>query len=337
MEAPGPHRQLTLDIEEDVFNHILFHKSLIDDESDDQRLDRYLSVLSQMKEGVHVSIRDTYSRSVAMIMELAIEEYLDPWDIDLVRFCRSFLDRLDKGGRVNLLVVGKLISMAYTVLMLKSVNTLRKAEHIEEVEDEPIDDIHEWMEDDEGFRVTSGILRSEDVLVESLVHKGDRPVTLLDLLNALEEVEDEVVAKRELRVRHAEEVRTNERRNLSEINSKMFAENVEEEIKLTWQRVNQFNGHPIPFSHISRDFELDGTTTFISLLYLAKWSRVALHQRSFPKGEIYVRNIMPGETVDLEFGDLEGNAERAASGDARIRRPEELIVEERPIPGNWNT
>jgi len=209
------------------------------------------------------------------------------WDVDLVRFCKLFLDRLEKSERVNLLVVGKLIRMAYTVHLLKSTNTLLKAQAIEEADEGPVDDdYHEWMEDDETFRVTTGIISNREVLVESLLHQGDRPVTLLDLLDALEEVEDEVNLLRESRHRHREAEASIDLKNRGEINAKVFTENVEEAIKLTWQRVNQFNGHPIPFTDLKEGFELDSTTTFISLLYLAKLSRVLLSQRSFPKGEI---------------------------------------------------
>ncbi|MDG6225652.1 MAG: hypothetical protein QCI82_09085 [Candidatus Thermoplasmatota archaeon] len=333
-----PAKQLPIDIEEYVFNHLLFHRSLIDDDSSDgySRLDRYMEVLSQMKDGAHVAIRDSYSRSIAMIMELAIDEYLDPWDVDLVRFCKLFMDRLTKSERVNLLVVGKLISMAYSVHLLKSENTLKKAEVIEE--DEPFDEGYsEWMEDDESFRVTTGIIRSRDVIMESLVRKGDRPVTLLDLLEALEDVEEEVKVLKESRSRHVEQVKRMDIASRTDIDRKMFSENIEEEIKLTWQRVNQFNGHPIPFSTIHRDFQLDETSTFISLLHLANWSRIMLSQRTFPKGEIFVKNIARGKEDGLEFGELETNIDKASSNDSRLIPPGELIIEERPIPPNWNT
>ena len=40
---------------------------------------------------------------------------------------------------------------------------------------------------------------------------------------------------------------------------------------------------------------------------------------------------------DLEFGELTDNLEKAKSSKARLKHPENLIVEERPIPNNWNT
>jgi chromatin segregation and condensation protein Rec8/ScpA/Scc1 (kleisin family) len=339
MSPEAVHRQLSLDIEEEVFKHLMFHKSIIDDSDEDMysRLDKYLEVLHDMNEGVHVTIKDSYSKSIAMVLELATEEYLDPWDVDLVRFCKMFLKKLDGQERFNLVVIGKLIRMAYTVHLLKSENTLKKAElsQIDDFADE--EHFYEWMDNDEKFEVTKGILHSKSPpIIESMIHKGDRPVTLVDLLNALEEVEDEVqVLQRERKRRIENELRMREF-NREDINKKVFMEHTEEEIRMTWQRINKFNGHPIPLSQIEENFDLDTSSTFISLLYLARDDMIKVWQRSFPKGEIMVKNI-GREKDNLKYGDLEENLEKAKEGKTDIEVPEELIVEKKSIPGNWNT
>lgn len=339
MKTGTPPRQLSLDIEEEVFKHLMFHKSIIDDSDEDlyERLNRYLQVLSELNEGVHVTIRDSYSRSIAMVLELATEEYLDPWDIDLVKFCRLFIRKLRDQERMDLVVVGKLIKMAYTVHLLKSENTLRKAELNDG--EEPYDEecYYEWMENDESFEVTRSILQGKQPpIIESLLHKGERPVTLLDLLNALEEVETEVdILKRERR-RRVENRKRMDDISRSDISTKIFKEHTEEEIKLTWQRINKFNGHPIPLSRIEEGFELDAGSTFISLLYLARDDMIRVWQRSFPRGEIMVKNVRRGDEA-LKYGELEDNLERAKKGSVEVEREAELVVEKRPIPNNWNT
>lgn len=332
-------RQLSLDIEEEVFRHLMFHKSLIDDSNEDMysRLDTYLGVMSQLKEGVHVTIKDSYSRSIAMVLELATEEYMDPWDVDLVRFCRMFLKKLEKEDRLNLVVIGKLIRMAYTVHMLKSATTLKKAEMVPQEEEMDEDQFYDWMEDDETFKVTRGILGNKhSPIAESIIHKGDRPVTLVDLLNALEDVQDEVQVLQEDRRRRVENRKMQDLTNRSNINQKVFKENTEEEIRLTWQRINKFNGHPIPLSTIEKGFELDGSSIFISLLFLAYNSMIKVWQRSFPVGEIMVKNI-GRDKEGLRFGDLDLNEEKVIDGETKLERSLELIVEEKPIPPNWNT
>ncbi|MFO8050197.1 MAG: hypothetical protein R6V01_00665 [Thermoplasmatota archaeon] len=338
ISSPG-HRQLPLDIEEEVFRHILFHKSLIDDSDDDtyEKIEKYLEVLSDLSEGVHVTIKDSYSRSIAMIMELATDNYLDPWDVDLVRFCRIFWKKLKGQKRLNLMVIGKLIRMAYTVHYMKSADTLRKAEMSPEEEPMDEDPFYEWMENDETFEVTKNILNKKEApLVESVLHKGDRPVTLMDLLNALEDVEDEVNDLKDQRKERLKAKKELDRDNRSNISKKVYRENTEEDIKLTWQRVNRFNGHPIPFSDIENGFELDTHSTFISLLFLANWDRIKVWQRSFPHGEIMIKN-RSGKNKDMEFGELEENLKKAGEGEAMIKRPDEMVVEKKEIPKNWNT
>ncbi|MFW3146806.1 MAG: hypothetical protein ACMUIE_08355 [Thermoplasmatota archaeon] len=332
-------RQLSLDIEEEVFRHLLFHKSLIDDSDEDMygRIEKYLEVLSDLSEGVHVTIKDSYARSIAMILELATDNYLDPWDVDLVRFCRMFWKKVQNQERVNLMVIGKLIRMAYTVHFMKSSETLRKAELGPEEDRFDEDPFFEWMQDDEKYEVTRGILTEKaPVLVESIVHKGDRPVTLVDLLNALEDVEDEVKVLQEERRERLKAKREMDRDRRDDLNRKVYKEHTEEDIRLTWQRVNKFNGHPIPLSEIEAGFELDSSSTFISLLYLANWDRIQVWQRQFPRGEIMVKNIS-GDGKELKYGDLEENLRKASLGDVKLRKHEELIVEEKPIPRNWNT
>jgi len=339
MTLSTSHRQLSLDIEEEVFRHLLFHKSLIDDGDEDlyPKLEKYLEVLSDLNEEVHITIKDSYSRSIAMVLELATENYLDPWDVDLVRFCRMFVKKLRTQERFNLIVIGKLIRMAYSVLYLKSSDTLRKAEMGAEDDFVEEDEFYDWMEDDETFEVTRNILKArQPVLVESIIHKGDRPVTLVDLLNAIEDVEDEVQLLKEQRRERLQAKKLLDVRNRESINEKVYKEHTEEEIKLTWQRVNQFNGHPIPFSQIESGFELDATSTFISLLYLANWDRVKVWQRAFPRGEIMVKNISDKDE-ELEYGDLDENLRKAKEGKVRIFRSDEIIIEEKPIPTNINT
>ncbi len=334
-----PHRQLTLDVEEEVFSHLVFHRSLIDDKDEVlyQRLERYIDILKGLKEGVHVTIKDPYSRSIAMVLELATEEFLDPWDVDLVRFCKLFMKRFAALERLDLMVVGKLIRMAYTVHNKKSENTLKKAELPTEEEFRDDDTFGAWMEDDETFAVTRSILGpGQPMLSETLLHKGDRPVTLLDLLNALEDVEGEMETLRTERQQRLETRQKLEKENRRNINDKVYTEDLEQDMTLTWQRINQFNGHPIPFSQIEEGFELDIGSTLISLLYLAKMERVLLWQRQFPRGEIMVKNIGKGKE-GLEYGELDDNLEKAKAGEVRVHKPVELIVEERPIPGNWNT
>ena len=82
-----------LKIDDDVINHLLFHKSLIDENDDTRRINYYVDMLQKTNEGEHVSIENQFDRSIAIAFELVMRQHLNPWDIDLVGFSTMYLKR----------------------------------------------------------------------------------------------------------------------------------------------------------------------------------------------------------------------------------------------------
>ena len=105
---------------ETVLNHLLFHKALISEHDGAQRISRYVSMLGEIDQGMHVALRDPFEKAVAAAFELVIEKQLDPWDLDLAQFTRMFLEKVQQGGPVNFVTAGKLIFMAWSILKLQS-------------------------------------------------------------------------------------------------------------------------------------------------------------------------------------------------------------------------
>ena len=50
-------------IDNEVINHLLFHKSLIDEKEDGQRINYYVTMLQKTNEGEHISIKNPFDRS----------------------------------------------------------------------------------------------------------------------------------------------------------------------------------------------------------------------------------------------------------------------------------
>ena len=73
---------------ETVLNHLLFHKALISENNGAERISRYVSMLGEIDQGMHVALRDPFEKAVAAAFELVIEKQLDPWDLDLAQFTR---------------------------------------------------------------------------------------------------------------------------------------------------------------------------------------------------------------------------------------------------------
>ena len=82
-----------LEIDNEVINHLLFHKSLIDEKDDATRINHYVNMLQKADEGEHISIKNPFDRSIAIAFELVIQQHLNPWDIDLVKFSTIYLKR----------------------------------------------------------------------------------------------------------------------------------------------------------------------------------------------------------------------------------------------------
>src|SRR5256885_3488462 len=89
-----------------VLNHLLFHKALISETEGGQRINRYLSMLNEIDQGMHVAVRDPFEKSVVAAFELVLERQMDPWEINLVPLTKLFLDKVKKDGSVNFVTAG---------------------------------------------------------------------------------------------------------------------------------------------------------------------------------------------------------------------------------------
>src|SRR5207247_572612 len=83
---------------------------------------------------------------------------------------------------------------------------------------------------------------------------------------------------------------------------KVHGEDLTEDIALTWQRLAQFNGEPIPLRSLTVGDVWDEVTVFMSLLFLAHLEKVKLWQKDYPYGEIFVKRL--SMEVDLPTEEL---------------------------------
>src|SRR5438093_4933760 len=81
---------------------------------------------------------------------------------------------------------------------------------------------------------------------------------------------------------------------------KVHGEDLTEDIALTWHRLAQFNGEPVPLRQITGGDVWDEVTVFMSLLFLAHLEKVKLWQKDFPYGEIYVKRLSMTAELPME-------------------------------------
>ncbi len=285
---------------EEVLKHILFHKALISDDEDEdyERFDHYLSLLDSLDTGDHLAIRDSYERSLALIFELVLENQLDPWNIDLVRFSLDYMEQVKRRENIDFVTAGRLIYMAWSVLKLQSDQVLDKLESPEEIEEVWIEPEGDWFTDDDAFSFTQQVLEEESPspVREMIRHKRERQVSLIELIDAFEEVKNEAEKRKTRRRRRKEQRKKRKKKRQRDVKENIHTEIVESDIEEIWRRICQYNGGKIKFSTIAKPDHEDRITTMVSTLFLAHRRKINVWQQQFPYGDIFIKNLLSGQS-----------------------------------------
>ncbi len=289
----------------DIEAHFNFHRAFVDEESD--RFSAYLDILHGIKDGVLPE--DSIEREIARVLELAVEEDFDPWNIDLAEFSRAYLAKLKESGDVDFLAAGKIILLAWTVLKRQSDATLSKMEGMSD-EEYFFEDWSPWEFDDyeniDDISYTGRVIDSEDPPINKAVRfSGKRNVSLFDIVDAFKEAREE--AERRKRVESAR--KSLRKKQKIEMKDTAHKEDIEADIKDVWQRIVDFRGDEMSVYTLSDGTKEDYITVFVAVLFLVKRNRVRIWQDT-PGGDIFVENIMP---VDAE---------------GKVMEPPEIVVEE---------
>jgi segregation and condensation protein A len=272
---------------EKVLQYLVFHRSLLGEAEDTSALlERYLALVQDLKEGVHLVIADPFQKAMALLFELVMEEEFDPWEIDLVKFTQSYLERVRSDGAVNFAIAGRLVYMAWSILYLQSEELLKaRQDSASPAPGEsgelalPDDGYLPLMESPEAVDVTSAVIDSMDSppLLEMVRHPETRPVSLLELVRAFGEAEAD--ARRAVRIQELRERLREEQRAPPEV--LVHGDLPEHDLVDTWEAALR---HPIGEGfplldlwnpHTGRDRLV---AIFLAALFLARERSVDLRQ-----------------------------------------------------------
>jgi segregation and condensation protein A len=276
-----------------VVKHLLFHKALVGDDDDGSRINAYIDLVTHAEDGEHVSIKDPFHRDLAIAFELVIQHHLDPWDLDLSKFARLYLQTAKERG-VDLVTAGRIILMAWEVLKLQSDRIAEKAVTAPPEETGSWEDLPQWDMTGDEWDYTARIAELPQAPIdEKIRHKGDRKVTLMELLSAFQEVHREageriVVQQQKLQARLSLK-----RQMRGRVGGMMHKEDLQAEIQETWQRILEYPAAPVPFSALHEPDALDMVQTFNGLLFLIRSQKVQASQEAFPRGEIWITPVLP--------------------------------------------
>lgn len=280
---------------EAVLNHLLFHKSIISEDEDSERIDRYLHMVHDIDKGMHIVVEDPFEKSIAAAFELVIEHMFDPWDINLREFTKMYLKQVKKEGYVNFVVAGKLVLMAWSILKLQSEEVLTLADPPKQEEDNYFGD---WeldpgvYQEPEDLDFTHAVMNRPNPPIHDPVRtQNQRPVTLIELVDAFDEARKE--AELQIKINEMREKAKPERP--MDFAEKVHKEDLNEDLILTWNRLCRFDGQPVPLQNLHDHDVWDRVTVFVSVLFLANMKKIKLWQRKFPYGDIMVKRLAEPE------------------------------------------
>ena len=284
-----------LKIDNEVINHLLFHKSLIDEKDDAARINHYVSMLHKTDEGEYISIEDPFDRSIAIAFELVMQQHLNPWDIDLVNFSTMYLKRA-KEEKIDLITAGRIIYMAWKVLKLQSDDLVVSMETQEESY-EPFGwgDIptEMWLSKDDAYSYTNLVMNMPEAPIdEPLRRNAKRKVTLMELLDAFDKAKKESEEHQLL-----EKQRQEERERLAELARKRMKgtaheDHLEEDVELIWQRIKKFPKKTMGLYELcEKKGKEEMIKVLMSVLFLAYDNKVLVYQKKFPYGKIFIKNV----------------------------------------------
>lgn len=276
----------------EVVEHLLFHKALADHDPD--RINAYI----QLAQEDVASFRDPFDQAIALAFTLVLDEHLDPWSIDLLTFSRTYAERLEEETPFDLITSGRLLAMAWNVLLAQTEGVLAKAQPPDpEPEPEPWDmpweDFPaEWGEIDEDpdVQYNDRVLHDPDPpITESVFHQGDRRVTLYELVEALEEARDEATRRRRL-AKKRQEVKDARAEEGKENVKKIHKEDLEAEIAEARRRIAGLPGQ-VTISAIHDGTRDDFLTVFVASLFLHRAEMAEVSQEDFPFGPIMIEPL----------------------------------------------
>jgi segregation and condensation protein A len=280
-----------------MLDYLIFHRSLLgESDAPPALLERYLSLVRELKDGVHIVIADPYQKATAMLFELVIDEEFDPWEIDLARFTEGYLERVRSEGGLDFAVAGRLLCMAWSILYLQSKELLQnRALPPPELAlgGSPTDGIPEEdgylgsLATPEAIDVTTAVLggNPEPALLQMVRHPETRPVSLLELVHAFGDAEQE--ARRSIRIQELRERLREEQRAPPEV--LVHGDIPERDLADAWEiALRHKPSEEFPFLELWRAAEGRDrlVSVFLAVLFLARERVLDLNQEQLAESPL---------------------------------------------------
>ena len=217
---------------------------------------------------------DVMNEPVEILLNLAKNGDIDPWDVDIVEVTDKFLSRIEEMKLMDLRISGRTLLYAAILLRMKSTWIVQEDE-VEDSFDAGEDEV-EFYDVDEYPVPKLPIRRS-----------AARPVTLQELINELQKAET-VEARRKDR-RDRRRVEKENAVTTDEILEIAHEENILGRISILNEQLTYMfkNQEYLVFSELVNGDISERVMTYVSLLFLASEKKIWLVQKEM-FGELYI-------------------------------------------------
>ncbi len=214
-----------------------------------------------------------FEEPVEILVKLAQDGEIDPWNIDIVDVTDKFFRHVEKMERMDLRISGRTLHYAAILLRMKS-NALVE---------EPVLEDDSWIDDFDFFEVDEYPIPKPPVRRHS-----HRSVTLNELIMELEKAEV-VERRRVVRNKTKEHMQLN-RHTTEQVLGIAHEEDIEGRVENLRTMLTEllYDRNYISLSEILTGDRSNKLMTYISLLFLANMKEVWLEQEEL-FGELYIR------------------------------------------------
>jgi segregation and condensation protein A len=215
---------------------------------------------------------------VEILLELAKNGEIDPWNIDIVDVTDKFLKKLEEREQLDLWVSGRTLLYASMLLRMKS-EVLVDDEDAEEGAEE---EMEMWS-----FDFQPEFLQNDPVLRPNVRRVSKRPVTLLELVDELKNAIDRREQSRMRRIRTEWNRQTTE-----EALRVVYQEDMEGQIQAVMKKLKKKlkKKKRVTFSELVEEKSPTSIVqTYVPLLFLAIRKKIWLEQKEL-FGEISIKS-----------------------------------------------
>jgi len=217
---------------------------------------------------------DVLSEPVEILVNLAKNGDINPWDIDIVSVTDVFLERIEQMQMMDLRISGRTLLYASILLRMKSTGIIQ-----EEQEDDGFEDLGDDLDfyDVDDYPVPKLPIRRQ----------ATRPVTLQELILELQKAEKVETRRKDRSIRRRLEERSAV--TTDEVLGIAHEEDILGRVKSLGEKLRREleSQEFVKLSDLLGEDRSENIMTYVSLLFLATEKKIWLTQKEF-FGELYV-------------------------------------------------